>query len=212
MLRYSVNSVGRPREHDERTAAALFAAAERMVQESGPEALSVRGVAGEVGTTTRAVYSLFGSKEGLLAALGARAFDLLHEGLDALPTSDDPVADLVEAALMFRRFATEHPSLFAIGVQHHAPADVPWPPVRRAAYDALLVLHGRVERLAAAGGLGARTVEEATIEFHALCEGMAALELRCTPGFEAGEERWRSAFTALVAGFAAQPATPSHSS
>ena len=178
----------------------------------GPDALSVRGVAHEVGTTTRAVYSLFGSKEGLLAALGTRAFDLLREGLEALPTTDDPAADLVEAALMFRRFATEHPSLFAIGVQHHAPAAVPWPPVRRAAYDALLVLHARVERLGTAGRLGDRTVEEATIEFHALCEGMAAVELRGTPGFEAGEHRWRSAFRALVAGFAAQPATVSHSS
>ena len=58
--------MGRPREHDEETRAALRAATERIVAESGIGAFSVRAVAREVGTTTRAVYSLFGSKEGLL--------------------------------------------------------------------------------------------------------------------------------------------------
>jgi len=97
-------------------------------------------------------------------------------------------------------------------VQHRAPAAVPRPAVRRAADAALLILHERVQRLATAGGLGGRTVEEATTHFHALCEGMAAVELRRIPGFEAGERTWRSAFTALVGGFAAQPATAPHSS
>ena len=207
MLRYSVKPVGRPREHDERTASALLAAAERMVQEGGPDALSVRGVASEVGTTTRAVYSLFGSKEGLLGALGARAFDLLREGLEALPRTDDPGADLVAAGLMFRRFASEHPSLFAIGVQRAAPDSTPWPPVVDAAYAALDVLKARVERL----DVGARTVAQATLQFHALCEGLAANELRGTLDVADWELIWRQALGALIAGFAGQPATPSHS-
>ena len=208
MLRYSVKPMGRPREHDERTAAALLAAAERMVQESGPDALSVRGVATEVGTTTRAVYSLFGSKERLLAALGAHAFDLLRDGLEALPLTDDPAADLVEAGLTFRRFASEHPSLFAIGVQRATAASTPWPPILDAAYAALDVLKARVGRL---GELGGRTIAQATLQFHALCEGLAANELRGTMNVADWELMWRQALGALVAGFAAQPATPSHS-
>jgi AcrR family transcriptional regulator len=200
--------VGRPREHDERTAAALLAAAERMVQESGPEALSVRGVAHEVGTTTRAVYTLFGSKEGLIAALGTRAFDLLREGLEALPTTDEPSGDLVEAGLMFRRFATEHPSLFAIGIQRAAPESTPWPPILDAAYAALDALKARVGRV----DIGPRTVAQATLQFHALCEGLAANELRGTMNVADWELIWRQALAALAAGFAAQPATAPHSS
>src|SRR5690348_11486046 len=103
--------MGRPREHDEHTGLALLAAAERIVQTGGLDSLSLREVAAEAGTSTRAVYSLFGSKDGLVAALGARAFELLHEGLDALPVTDDARQDVIEAALMFRRFALEHPSL-----------------------------------------------------------------------------------------------------
>jgi AcrR family transcriptional regulator len=77
--------MGRPREHNEQTRAALRAAAERLISEGGPQAFSVRAVAAEVGTTTRAVYSLFGSKEALLVdALAQGAFEYLAEGIAAL--------------------------------------------------------------------------------------------------------------------------------
>jgi AcrR family transcriptional regulator len=190
--------MGRPREHDERTAAALLVAAERVVTEDGIDALSVRGVAAEVGTTTRAVYSLYGSKDGLLAALAARPFELLHEGLDALPVTDDPAADLVAAGLMFRRFSIEHPSLFAIGVQFARTSE----PVRVVASESLNVLKERFRRLADAGRLNGRTVDGATLQFHALCEGLATIELRGMPGVADWESVWRQAFAALVAGFA----------
>jgi AcrR family transcriptional regulator len=193
--------MGRPREHDAQTASALLAAAERTVQEQGADALSVRGVANEVGTTTRAVYSLFGSKDGLIAALGARAFDLLRAGLDALPRTDDARADLVEAGLMFRRVAIGHPSLFAIGVQQSLDA-ASSPTVRAAAAAALAELKQRVRRLADGGALGGRSVDDATVQFHALCEGFAALELRgALPAAEA-ERTWRNGLAALLSGFA----------
>ena len=88
--------MGRPREHDERTRAALLAAAERIVAEGGPTALSVRAVAQDAGTTTRAVYSLFGSKDGLLVdALARDAFQFLFTEIEKLEETDDPVADLI---------------------------------------------------------------------------------------------------------------------
>ena len=77
--------MGRPREHDEHTRAALRAAAERLVAAGGSAALSVRAVAEEAGTTTRAVYSVFGSKDGLLVdALAQGAFEFLFEESGAL--------------------------------------------------------------------------------------------------------------------------------
>jgi AcrR family transcriptional regulator len=200
VLRYLVN-VGRPREHDEATAAALLTAAERTVQERGAGALSVRGVADEVGTSTRAVYSLFGSKEGLIDALGARVFELLREGLDALPPTEDAAADLVKAGLMFREVATEHPSLFAIGVQQSLAPDSS-PAVRAAAIDALDELKQRVQRLADAGRLGGRSVQDAATQFHALCEGFAALELRGVLTPAAAPRIWTEGLEALVSGFA----------
>jgi AcrR family transcriptional regulator len=198
--------MGRPREHDESTAAALLEAAERTVEAAGVQAVSVRGVARDVGTTTRAVYSLFGSKDGLVVALGARAYELLGAAVAALPESDDPAQDLVDAGLVFRRFAREHPALFAVGIQRELPSRELWDRFRGAASDALKVLHARLERLAAHDGLGGRTVAEAAWQFHALCEGLAAADLRDPGVGRTSEERWRSALAALVGGFAAAPA------
>ena len=200
MLRYLVN-VGRPREHDEATAAALLAAAERTVQERGADALSVRGVADEVGTSTRAVYSLFGSKDGLIAALGARMFDLLREGLGTISPTEDPGADLVEAGLMFREVATGHPTLFAIGMQKTLPPSGS-PEVRSAASTAWDLLGQTFHRLADAGRLGSRGVGDAMVEFDALCEGLGALELRGALAPADAERIWRDGITALVNGFA----------
>ena len=195
--------MGRPKEHDGRTAAALLDAAESRAHEGGVDALSLRELARDASTTTRAVYSLFGSKEGLIAALGARAFELLEQGLETLPVTDDPQGDLVAAGLMFRRFARDHPALFSIGIQRVATEPSIWQQFRPSASSALAVLQARVQRLSDAGLLGGRRVVDATLQFHALCEGLAAVELRGVVVVAAGTERmWREGLQALVLGFA----------
>jgi AcrR family transcriptional regulator len=203
--------MARPREHDERTAAALLAAAERAVEQGGADALSVRRIADEVGTTTRAVYSLFGSKDGLIARLGTQAFDFLRDGLEALPVSEDPASDLVEAGLVFRRLAMERPALYAIGVERDVPRSPTWRSVCDASDAAFAVLVRRAARLEAAGLLGGQTVTDAACEFHAMCEGLAALERRGGRIPADAERIWRAGLGALIAGFAAttrQPGVP----
>ena len=200
--------MGRPREHDERTAASLLAAAERTVQEHGPQALSVRGVASDVGTTTRAVYSLYGSKAGLIAALAAHGFDLLRDGVEQLPTTPAPDRDLIEAGLVFRRFVVEHPSLFRIAFQSNPSLLMAAPSVRSAANTALDVLKTRIARLEDAGLLNGYGVDEATLHFDAVCEGLAALELRGTFPRDTGERLWRQGLTALVQGLAGRQTQP----
>lgn len=193
--------MGRPRTHDQHTAVALLDAAERIVAEEGLDALSVRRVAGAVGTTTRAVYSLYGSKDGLVVALGIRAFDLLREAIDTLAITDDPAVDLVEAGVVvFRRFVLQHPALFQLGVQQLAVSPELARGFESAAEHALDGLRSRVARLADGQGLGTRSLGDAVCSFHALCEGLAALELRCLIAHDA-ERIWRDALGALVKGW-----------
>ncbi|MGH9188406.1 MAG: TetR/AcrR family transcriptional regulator [Acidimicrobiales bacterium] len=80
-------------------------------------------LAREVGTTTQAVYTRFGSRAGLLVdTLACRAFEILAAGLEDLPVTDDPTADLVEARVgVFRRFVLEHPALYRIAFQRVEP-------------------------------------------------------------------------------------------
>jgi AcrR family transcriptional regulator len=193
--------VGRRREHDDKTAAALLDAAERTIAEKGVDALFLREVARDAGTTTRAIYSLFGSKDGLLGALGVRAFNLLQREGEALPATDQPAHDLVDAALMFRRFALEHPALFSIAFHRADPAISPR--FRAARLNALAALEKRFEPLADANLLGGRSIPEATMQFALLCEGLAwGYELRSNPQPPDAERFWRNAVHALITGFA----------
>jgi AcrR family transcriptional regulator len=194
---------GRPREHDEQTARALLDEAERLVEAEGAAAVTVRRVADGVGVSTRAVYSVYGSKDGLLVALGTRGFEMLGKGVAALPRTDNPAADLVEAGVMvFRRFAVEHPALFQIAIQWAMPDPRLARQFAGVGWEAWFELVTLIERVEAAGLLGGRNVQQVAREFHALCEGLAAIELRgmLTKGDE--QRVWRDALGALVRGFA----------
>lgn len=196
--------MARPRAHDDRTRAALLDAAEVIVATAGPHALSVRIVADEVGTTTRAVYSIFGSKGGLVAELARRAFTFLGDELDRLPVTDDPAADLVECgATMYRRFVREHPSLYRIAFQRVLALEVT-DELRAARDEAFGRLERRVERLAEAGRLDSGRIRAAAVEFNAMCEGLANAELRggTLRVLPAGEEEraWRDGFQTIVRG------------
>lgn len=201
--------MGRPREHDEHTRAALRAAAERLVADGGVAAFSVRAVADQAGTTTRAVYSLFGSKDGLLVdALAQGAFDYLTEGIDALDDTDDPVADLIAVGVsVFRGLVREHPALYRIAFQRIVPGFRAGPEITAARQRAWARLTAKIQRLKDAGLLDHRPVTEAAVEFNAMLEGLANAELRGStlpillPGIE--ERTWRDALTTVVRGFAA---------
>src|SRR4051795_8216461 len=72
---------------------ALVDAAERVLVRDGLGGLTVRGVATEAGVAPMGVYTRFGSKDGLVAAVLVRGFD----GLRAAVTADadpDPIVRL----------------------------------------------------------------------------------------------------------------------
>jgi AcrR family transcriptional regulator len=204
--------VGRPREHGEETRTALRSAAEQLVTDGGPYAVSVRAVAERAGTSTRAVYSLFGSKDGLLVdALAQGAFEFLADGIDELGETDDPVADLVAVGVpVFRRLVLEHPALYRIAFQRPVRNLLPGPELTAARERAFRCLLVRVQRLKSTGRLGDKTVPEAAVEFNAMLEGLANAELRgavfrnLPEGHE--EQAWRNALTTVVLGFGGNPA------
>ena len=198
--------MGRPRLHDERTERQLLRAAEALLAAEGAEGLSVRRLAEAAGASPRAIYSLFGSKDGLVRALFREAFHALSEDLDALPVTGDPARDLVEAGVTgFRGWALSHPELFRLVFEGGGPDVQPAPAdsqVGAAAFGRLLV---RVRRCADAGLIAEADAPTLGVAFHAMCEGLASVELRSrlplwnerTPA-----EVWRESLGALVRGFA----------
>lgn len=204
--------MGRPRQHDEQTSVRLLDAAERLLATGGEDAVTVRGVADAAGTTTRAVYAVFGSKETLLAGLATRGYALLADLVSAVPETDDPAADLVNAGVRgFRAFALDRPHLFRLTFDQVSAAMVAHPatgPAAIASYEALVRW---IRAMRATGGFHDTPDAEVAFAFHSLCVGLASSELSRLPppkgaGFWRpvrdidGEHLWRTALTALVQG------------
>ena len=83
-----------PRAPDPQVRSALIEAAARLLAEHGPDSLTTRRLATEVGTSTMAVYTYFDGMEELRKEVAREGFRRLAAYLDAVPDSDDPVYDL----------------------------------------------------------------------------------------------------------------------
>jgi AcrR family transcriptional regulator len=211
-------SMARPTKHDAATREALLDAAEALLAASGPEAVSVRSVADRVGVSTRAVYSVFGSKPGLMGALAARGFHRLADLVNGLPTTADPLADLAAAGpRAFRVFAIERPHLFRITYDQIREEIYAQPETYPALFASFSALESRFTRALATGLLAKRPMVELVFMYHSFCCGLAANELstqqppvganfwKVTKGVDFSA-LWESALTAFVRGLsAAQP-------
>jgi AcrR family transcriptional regulator len=196
--------MGRPRVHDERTERELLAAAESLLAAGGVADLSVRRLAEAAGTSARAIYSVFGGKEGLVQALFREAFIALAADIDALPETDDPLADVVAAGVVgFRGWAMRRPHLFR-AIFDARPPPIPSDRPSEPGVQAFARLTAKIARASAAGLLVPGRDREIALAFHALCEGMTSLELRgrfpLSPAHDPADA-WRSALTALVRGY-----------
>jgi len=83
-----------PKAQDPQVRAALIEAAARLLAEHGPDALTTRRLAGEVGTSTMAVYTYFAGMEELRREVAREGFRRLATYLDAVPDTEDPIYDL----------------------------------------------------------------------------------------------------------------------
>ena len=200
--------MGRPREHGEETREQLLEAAARLYAEEGPDALSVRRLADEVGTTTRAIYSVFGSKEGLLSAMYRQGADVFVRTAFAVPASDDPVDELLPLAMSYREAALEHRNLYGLlferRVAGFTPTDEDQEYLRRGLYRVFDTVRRGVEH----GVLPDRDPMELTDELWAVVHGLASLELQgCLGDPDHAASAWRNLVGTMLAGLTRTPTT-----
>ena len=91
---------------------ALVAAARALLEEAGPEALSLRDVARRVGVSHSAPYRHFPTRQALLAALAAEGFAALSACMRSIPDSAAP--GLAAGFRTYLGFAREQPGLFRL--------------------------------------------------------------------------------------------------
>ncbi|SHK74579.1 transcriptional regulator, TetR family [Pseudonocardia thermophila] len=204
--------------HDEATGEALLDEALALLRAGGPEAVTVRAVAEAAGTSARAVYSVFGSIQGMLDALAQRGYARLVDLVAAVPETDDPAGDLVTVGMQgFRTFALEEPVLFRLTFEQVSAELLENEAVAQTAYDTYRALRSRVRRLRAAGGVHPdRTDVACCFAFHATCQGLCSSEMSTWqppdgPGFWGmlhGADLapvWHDTLTGLVARFRHPP-------
>lgn len=195
--------MGRPREHGDRTRAALLNVAGGILARDGVAAVTIRRVADEADTTTRAVYTLFGDKNGLLRALFREMADTMRRHHEAVPVMDDPLEEIHQLALAYRSAAREHSNLYDYYYRCMAPDGVMTDEDAALAFRSFERVLQTLHRIAESGLFADRRVEATGRQLWALVHGLASLELR---GFLADDDqtarqRWRSAIGALLAGF-----------
>ena len=115
----------RPKTHDEALRVKLLDRAGELLSAEGPKALSLRKLAADVGTSTTAVYSLFGSKPDLVNALYVEGFRRFQTRTEAVQLTGDPVEDLVRLGLAYRASALADPQLYSIMFTNAVPGFEP---------------------------------------------------------------------------------------
>ena len=159
---------------------ALVEAAARVLATEGPAALTTRRLAREVGASTMAVYTHFGGMDDLVRAMVRAAFNRLATELDRVPHTDDPLADLAQLGLAYRRNAHADPHLYLAMFGPHP--DLPYQPTeadRAHGLTTFTTLVRAVERCIQAGQLapGPQSAEAIAAQIWSAAHGAVTLEL-----------------------------------
>ena len=92
---------------------AIVRSATRLLIQNGPDGLSARQLAKEVGASTKVIYSHFGGMQGVVSAVYTQGFGQLIEALEAADNIDLSVQDrLAGIAIAYRQFARIYPDLY----------------------------------------------------------------------------------------------------
>jgi AcrR family transcriptional regulator len=172
-----------------------------LLASEGVAGFTTRSIARESGTSTPAVYELFGDKGGLVREVFFEGFRLLRRYLDDLDESGDPRADLVALARIYRRFIMENPGLSEVMFSrpftdfHAGRAE------EKASSSVRLFIVGRVRAAVEAGVLRGDPTDVAHV-FVALVQGLAAAEKarRLGTGAASVDRRWALAVDAVLSG------------
>ncbi|MFF8392440.1 TetR/AcrR family transcriptional regulator [Streptomyces sp. NPDC016172] len=189
--------MGRPKTNDEAVRERLVVCATEMLATHPRESVTVRAVAAAADTSTTAVYSLFGGKDGLIGAVRDRAVAGLFQDVSAVPASADPLADLYALAVAYRRWGRGHSHLYAVlfgGVQSFDPSG------EVGANDPIRPLLAAVDR-ALTESLLAGEATSIALSIWAAMHGVVTLELSGALDAATAEGAYRSTIHATLRGW-----------
>ncbi len=185
--------------HDEALRGRLLSDAAALVFDGGVDALSLRRLAAGAGTSTTAVYSLFGNKGGLLESLYREAARLFGTRLATVRVTDDPLQDIVRLGIAYRDYARDEPHLYAVMFSRFGEHE---PEARAEAAATIEPLVDAVRRGQEAGLLEDAPPGRIALSCWGIAHGLVSLELAGTvpSGLDISDD-YEAALWAMVQGW-----------
>ncbi len=181
----------------------LSAAVELLVKD-GVSGFTARSVARAAGTSTPAIYELFGDKSGLVRAVFFTGYRLLRQRMETLVGTDDPRADLIELIAVHRAFVRDNPILAEVMFSRPFSDFDPEQAELEAGASVRNLIVGHVQRCIDAGLLQGDVIDVAHV-LTAFTQGLAAAETARRLGTSPAsvDRRWELGIRAILDGLAA---------
>ncbi|HEY8454370.1 MAG TPA: TetR/AcrR family transcriptional regulator [Actinopolymorphaceae bacterium] len=178
-----------------------------LLAHEGPQALTTRRIAAAADTSTQAIYTLFGGKEGVVRAMYREGFRRLGAKLAQAPRTSDPVADITELGRAYRAAALENPNFYDVMFGRPVPEFRCTDDDRAESLATFTVLVDAVQRALDQGRLQGGTAKEIATHLWATVHGYVTLELA---GYRASGDRdpdahYESALAYAIAPFLTTP-------
>jgi AcrR family transcriptional regulator len=131
----------------------LCDAAERLFAESGPDAVTIRQLAADVGVSPMTPYRYFKDKDAILAAVRARAFDRHAETLERAydEAEANPLSRANAIGEAYVAFAFEHPAAYRVMFDVNQPSANDYPDLVRSGDRSRATMTRHLYDLKAAG-------------------------------------------------------------
>lgn len=183
--------MARPIVHNEELRSRLLDAALSLVSAGGVAALSLRDVAAGANTSTTAIYSLFGGKQELLAAV-------VNEGFRSFATAQTDAAPhgLLALGRAYRKWALSQPVLYSLMFPGAQGSVIDCPPTLDFSHEAMAPLMAAVSAIVKAKPAAGAPVAVATAVWGQV-HGLVSLELS---GVGLPADTWSDAYEAALAG------------
>jgi len=162
----------------------LCEAAERLFAEKGPDAVTMRQLAAELGVSPMTPYRYFQDKDDILAAVRANGFNRFADALEAARAkAASPRAKGHAVGEAYVNFAFEHPTTYKLMFELDQPHEGDYPDLVAAGRRARATMTGYIDDQVDSGTLKGDP-ETIGLMFWAATHGAVVLELagKLAPG------------------------------
>lgn len=164
----------------------LLNVARQLLEEGGPRAVTVQGIAARAGVSAPSLYKHFDGRDDLIRALQAEGWEAFRRGLAPSLEARSALARLRRCGQRYVEFGLARPHVYRLLFLSDEAALAP-PPGEAGRSPGFALLVALVEGCQQSGALPRKArAEDLALAFWATCHGLVALYLQGggAPGFE----------------------------